>query len=110
MVLRGRAVHLPELTTTLLIFLSSDVGTNGKQRWDLNMVERQIFDQPSSVSAADGNVIVAGPGSVHLALTPDAAEQTSDLLWIGAMQARAQHRNEIEHVDSDNGVEDTDID
>ena len=49
-----------------------------------------IYDEPSSVRAADGAVEIDGPDAVNVALTPDAAEETSDRLTTGAMKARGQ--------------------
>jgi hypothetical protein len=58
------------------------------------MEKKQIYAEPSDVSADLGNVTVEGPDGVAVVLTPDAAEQTSDRLWTGALEARAQKRQE----------------
>lgn len=54
------------------------------------MTDKQIYDEPSEVSAEEGVVIVDGPDGVAVAFTPDAAEGTSDRLLEGALTARGQ--------------------
>ena len=54
------------------------------------MTDRQIYQQPSSVTAEDGDVLVQGPDDVDVALSPDAAEETSNRLLEGSMKARGQ--------------------
>lgn len=54
------------------------------------MNNRTVHDEPSEVDAEDGVVVQKGPDDVNLRLTPDAAEETSDRLTIGAMKARGQ--------------------
>jgi hypothetical protein len=57
------------------------------------MTERKaLFDRPSDVSAVDGKVEVEGPDDVDVALTPEAAEETSDRLLSQAFKARGQKR------------------
>lgn len=56
------------------------------------MNDKQIYEQPSSVSAEDGDVLVKGPDAVDVALTPEAAEETSNRLLEGSMKARGQRR------------------
>src|SRR6476469_8593581 len=51
-----------------------------------------IYNEPSTVSAVDGTVEVDGPDAVDVALTPEAAEETSDRLLSGALKARGQAR------------------
>lgn len=51
----------------------------------------QIHDEPSEVSAEEGAVVVIGPGSVLVRLTPDAAEETSNRMLEGSMKARGQN-------------------
>lgn len=53
-------------------------------------MEREVYDDPSEVDAQDGEVLVKGPDSVDIRLTPGAAEETSDRLLNGAMKARGQ--------------------
>ena len=54
--------------------------------------EKQIFDEPSEVSAVDGVVEMDGPDAVDVALTTDAAEETSDRLAAESVRARGQQR------------------
>jgi hypothetical protein len=54
------------------------------------MNDRTVHDEPSEVDAEDGIVFQKGPDDVDVRLTPDAAEETSDRLTIGAMKARGQ--------------------
>lgn len=54
------------------------------------MSARKIYEQPSSVTAEDGDVLVEGPDHVDVGLTPDAAEETSNRLLEGSMKARGQ--------------------
>lgn len=50
----------------------------------------QPHDQPSEVSAEEGEVQVDGPDGLAVAFTPEAAEETSQRLLLGAMAAQAQ--------------------
>jgi hypothetical protein len=54
--------------------------------------KKQLFDQPSDVDAKEGNVHVDGPDEVDVALTPEAAEETSERLNDKALMARGQRR------------------
>ncbi len=54
------------------------------------MTEKTIYREASSVTAVDGDVVVKGPDAVDVALTPEAAEETSDRLLEGSMKARGQ--------------------
>lgn len=45
---------------------------------------------PSDVTAEDGEVMVDGPDGVAVAMTPDAAAETSHRLLFGAAEARGQ--------------------
>lgn len=51
-----------------------------------------VYSDPSSVSAVDGDVLVVGPDAVDIAMTPDAAEETSERLSDQAIKARGQRR------------------
>ena len=53
-------------------------------------IHEKIHEQPSSVTAEGGDVLVKGPDSVDVALTPEAAEETSNRLLEGSMKARGQ--------------------
>lgn len=54
------------------------------------MDRRIIHDQPSAVTAEDGDVLVKGPDDVDVGLSPEAAEETSNRLLEGSMKARGQ--------------------
>ena len=54
--------------------------------------DQRIYEQPSSASAKDGDVLVKGPDDVDVALSPEAAEETSNRLLEGSMKARGQRR------------------
>ena len=61
-----------------------------------------IYDKPSNVSAVDGAVALEGPDAVDVAMTPEAAEETSDRLADEAIKARGQRRlKNIPHRDQD---------
>jgi hypothetical protein len=47
---------------------------------------------PAPVAATDGAVELDGPDAVEVALTPEAAEETSGRLADQAMKARGQRR------------------
>ena len=51
-----------------------------------------VYDEPSDVAAVDGNVELDGPDAVDVAMTPEAAEETSDRLSEEAVKARGQRR------------------
>jgi len=50
----------------------------------------KVYDEPSEVTAQEGDVIVEGPDGVNVSFTPDAAVETSDRLLKGGMQANGQ--------------------
>jgi len=52
--------------------------------------DRQIHSEPSAVTADEGDVLVKGPDAVDVALTAEAAEETSNRLLEQAMKARGQ--------------------
>jgi hypothetical protein len=54
------------------------------------MSDDKIYDEPSDVSADDGVVSVKGPDAVDVRMTAEAADETSDRLLHGALQARGQ--------------------
>lgn len=56
------------------------------------MDKNTIYDEPSRVSAVDGVVEIDGPDAVDVALTPEAAEETSERLLSGAVKAAGQRR------------------
>jgi hypothetical protein len=51
-----------------------------------------VYEQPSDVEAVGGAVEVDGPDSVDVAMTPEAAEETSERLSDQAVKARGQRR------------------
>jgi len=56
------------------------------------MDKREIYSDPSRVSAVDGAVEVDGPDAVDIAMTPEAAEETSERLADQSIKARGQRR------------------
>ena len=54
--------------------------------------KRTVYPDPSKVKADQGVVEVAGPDQVDIALTPEAAETTSERLENEAVRARGQRR------------------
>lgn len=57
-------------------------------------MNRHIHDEPSEVTAEEGEVMVDGPNGVAVSLTPDAAAETSQRLLFGAAKARGQQLDE----------------
>lgn len=53
------------------------------------MIEK-VHDEPSTVTAVEGEVQVDGPDGVAVSLTPEAAAETSDRLLHGAAVACGQ--------------------
>lgn len=54
------------------------------------MAKNPLFDEASKVRAIDGTVQIDGPDGVEIALTPDAAIETSNRLLDEATAARGQ--------------------
>jgi len=52
----------------------------------------KVHTDPSDVSAVDGAVEMDGPDAVDVAMTPEAAEETSERLEDQAVKARGQRR------------------
>ncbi|WP_179187124.1 hypothetical protein [Sphingomonas sp. TZW2008] len=50
----------------------------------------KVYDDPSYVSAKDGKVLLDGPDGVAVAVTPEAALETSDRLLHKAAEAQGQ--------------------
>ena len=50
----------------------------------------KIYYEPGDVDAEDGVVLQKGPDAVDIQMTPEAAEETSERLNMGAMKARGQ--------------------
>ena len=51
-----------------------------------------VYDDASTVAATDGAVELDGPDAVDFAMTPEAAEETSERLADQAIKARGQRR------------------
>lgn len=56
------------------------------------MDKHPIYDDPSTVAAVDGAVELDGPDAVDVAMSPEAAEETSERLLSQAFKARGQRR------------------
>jgi hypothetical protein len=56
------------------------------------MDKSNIYEDASDVNAVDGAVTMDGPDAVDVAMTPEAAEETSDRLERQAVRARGQRR------------------
>jgi len=56
------------------------------------MSKDRVYDDPSVVAAIDGAVELDGPDAVDVAMTPEAAEETSERLLGEAVKARGQRR------------------
>ena len=54
--------------------------------------KRTVYPDASEVSAVDGAVEMDGPDAVDVAMTPEAAEETSERLTDQAVKARGQRR------------------
>ena len=54
------------------------------------MMTEKPHDEPSEVSAEDGDVIVDGPDGVAVSFTPQAAAETGDRLLFNSAKARGQ--------------------
>jgi hypothetical protein len=54
--------------------------------------EPTIHDEPSDVKTVDGTVHIDGPDAVHVTLTAEAAEETSERLLTGSFKARGERR------------------
>ena len=54
--------------------------------------KHQVYDDASTVAAVDGAVELDGPDAVDVAMTPEAAEETSERLADDAIKARGQRR------------------
>ena len=52
--------------------------------------EKPTYDEPSSVAAEQGDVIVDGPDAVALTITPEAARETAKRLLEQAEEAEKQ--------------------
>jgi hypothetical protein len=57
-------------------------------------MDNKLHDEPSEVDADEGQVLVDGPDGVSVSLTPEAALETSDRLFEGAVRAKGQQASE----------------
>jgi hypothetical protein len=51
------------------------------------MPRNKIYDKPSDVTVENGIVSIKGPDAVDVRMTAEAADETSERLLYGAMQA-----------------------
>ena len=51
------------------------------------MTDKKVYREPSDVTVKDGVVRVKGPDDVDVKMTAEAADETSERLLYGAMQA-----------------------
>jgi len=56
----------------------------------MTMADPKTYDEPSSVKAEDGEVVLDGPDGVDVKMTPDAAVETSDRLFQSSLKAQGQ--------------------
>lgn len=56
------------------------------------MGDDKLYDEPTKVSAKDGQVSLDGPDGVDVKLTPEAAVETSERLFEGASNAAGQRK------------------
>ena len=54
------------------------------------MTDGKIYEEPTKVQAIKGDVILDGPDGVDVAMSPEAAAETSDRLLEAAAVANAQ--------------------
>lgn len=57
-------------------------------------MDDKVYDEATRVAAEDGKVTLDGPDGVAVAMTPDAALETSDRLLHGATRAIGQRIQE----------------
>lgn len=50
----------------------------------------RLYDEPSKIIAEEGEVQLDGPDGIAIAMTPEAAAETSERLLAGAAQAQGQ--------------------
>lgn len=74
------------------------MGTSEPNSRRTGMDDGKTYSKPSDVVAIDGKVLVDGPDSVDVALTPEAAEETGGRLIEQAAKAAGQQREKtIDH-------------
>ena len=78
----------------------------GSRMNDDKIFDDQVYDAPSRVTAEHGNVVVDGPDSIAVQMTPEAAAETSHRLLGGAVEAQGQRvRQRLR--DTIDGIHDT---
>lgn len=63
------------------------------------MTARKAYDEPTTVTATDGEVTLDGPDGVAVSMTPDAAAATGRRLSDAAEKARQQTPREVAEED-----------
>jgi len=48
------------------------------------------YDEPTTATAIDGEVVLSGPDSVAVSITPDAADESARRMIVAANEARRQ--------------------
>jgi hypothetical protein len=56
------------------------------------MGDDEVYDEATTVTAKNGEVILDGPDGVDVKMTPEAAEETAENLIDEAVRARGQRR------------------
>ena len=59
------------------------------------MTDGKTYDEPTKVKAQNGDVMLDGPDGVDVAMSPDAAAETSDRLLDAAAVAQGQRMNGV---------------
>lgn len=85
----SRRIELPVARSSGLITVYELRGT---AQWEMRfrLMDGLIHSDPSETDAEEGIVFIDGPDGVAIALTPEAAIETSDRLLYAAERARAQ--------------------
>ena len=68
------------------------LGTDRRRNRSDLMSGDKIYDEPSKVTVDNGAVAVDGPDGVHVTLTAEAADETSQRLLDAAMEVVGQKR------------------
>ena len=65
------------------------------------MPARKAYDEPTEVTAVDGEVALCGPDGIGLSMTPKAAAATGKRLGDAAEEARAQSPRQTPEEDDE---------
>lgn len=68
------------------------LGTGASCPRSSRMSRDKTYDEATKVTAKDGELILDGPDAVDVKVTPEAAEETADNLFHGAVKAAGQRR------------------